>query len=313
MNIPGGSKFVRFVQVFGMTFGALMSFLFFLLVLVIVIAVFVPSEDLVGGNVAVVPIKGAITTGGDGDFLEDRGTDSETIVGWIKEADKDEATKAIILEIDSPGGSPVATDEIARAVKETNKTVVAVIRESGTSGAFWIATSADYVIANRMSLTGSIGVIGSHLEFAGLLEDYNVTYRRLVSGKYKDAGSRWKEMTPEEQELFQKLLDEVHWEFVKEIATSRNLPIEKISELAHGFVFTGAQAKELGLIDALGNKDDAVKYIEQKLDIKAELYEFEPSKTIFEEALGISSYHAGRGIGTTLLSTANTDSVEITT
>ncbi len=307
------NKFVRFMQAFGLTFGALMSFLFFIIVLVIVIALFVPSEDLSGGNVAVVPITGTITTGAEGDLLEDFGTDSATIVEWIKQASEDEGTKAIILEIDSPGGSPVATDEISRAVKEANKTVIAVIRESGTSGAFWIATSANYVFANRMSITGSIGVVGSHLEFSGLLEDYNITYRRLVSGKYKDAGSRWKEMTPEEQALFQKLLDEIHLEFIKEVADNRKLPIATVQELADGFVFTGARAKELGLIDALGSKDDAVKHIEKELGITAELYEFEPSKTLFEEALGISSYHAGRGIGETLFRTASTESVQITT
>jgi protease-4 len=309
----GVNRFVRFIQAFGMTFGALMSFLFFIIVLIIVIALFIPAEGLVGGNVAVVPIKGTITTGGDGDWLEERGTPSETIIGWITEADEDPGTRAILLEIDSPGGSPVATDEIARAVKEANKTVVAVIRESGTSGAFWVASAADYIFANRMSLTGSIGVVGSRLEFAGLLSDYNITYRRLVAGKYKDAGSRWKEMTLEEQELFQKMLNEVHVEFVEAVAANRKLSIEQVKELAHGFVFTGAEAKAHGLIDELGNKDDAVKHIEQQLNITAELYEFEPTKTFFEEIIGISSYHIGRGIGTALTTRAATDTVTITT
>ncbi len=308
-----GNWFVRFIQVFGMTFGALMSFLFFLLILIIVIALFIPAEQLVGGNVAVIPIKGAITTGDNRDFLEDHGPSSETIVDWIKEADKDQGTRAILLEIDSPGGSPVATDEVAQAVKEAKKTVVAVIRERGASGAFWIATAADHVIANRMSLTGSIGVVGSRLEFAGLLKDYNITYRRLVAGQYKDAGSRWKEMTPEEQELFQKLLDQVHAEFIQGVAANRDLPVERVQELANGFVLTGAEAKELGLIDALGNKDDAVKYIEQKLNMTVDLYEFKPTKTFFEEIIGVSSYQIGRGIGTALTTQAATDTVQITT
>lgn len=305
-----GNRFVRFMDALRLTFGALTSFLFFLLVLVIVTAFFVPSEELVGGNVAVVPIKGTISTGDDGDFLEKGGTPSQVIVDWIKDADEDPGTKAILLEIDSQGGSPVATDEIGRAVKEANKTVVAVIREQGTSGAYWIASAADHVIANRMSLTGSIGVVGSRLEFARLLEDYNVTYRRLVAGKYKDAGSRWKEMTPEEQELFQKLLDQVYKEFVEEVAENRKLPIEKVKELAHGFPMTGEEALSHGLIDALGNKDDAVKYIEQTLNITAELYEFEPTKTFFEKIVGLSSYHIGRGIGATL--TAQVESPALT-
>ena len=307
------SGFVRFMQGLGATFGALISFLFFIIIAIFVIALLVPSQELTTGNVAVIPIKGSISTETKGDLLESRGTDSAKIVDWIKDAEKDARTKAILLEIDSPGGSPVATDEIVRAVREANKPVIALIRESGNSGAFWIATAADYIVADPMSLTGSIGVVGSRLEFAGLLKDYNVTYRRLVAGQYKDAGSRWKTMTPEEEALFQKMLDEVHARFIAEVAANRKLPVEKVQELANGFVYTGVQAKEYGLIDALGNKDDAVKYIEQQLNITAELYEFKPSRTVLEEIVGLSSYNIGRGIGTSLTTQAATDSVKITT
>lgn len=308
-------RFMRVIQAFGMTFGALMSFLFFLVALLLVIAVLVPSHELTSGNVAVVPITGEISTDGKGDLLERGGTDSATVVGWLKEAAKDSKTKAILLEIDSPGGSPVATDEIARAVKDAakNKTVVAVIRESGASGAYWVATAADYIVANPMSMTGSIGVIGSHLEFAGLLQDYNVTYRRLVAGKYKDAGSRWKEMTPEEQALFQNVLDEVRDDFIAAVATNRHLPEDKVRELATGFVLTGAKAKDAGLIDALGTKDDAVRYIEQKLNITASLYEFKSEKNILRELIGVSSTNVGKGIGTVLLSQAASEEVKIST
>ncbi|MEM4239868.1 MAG: signal peptide peptidase SppA, partial [Candidatus Woesearchaeota archaeon] len=218
-----------------------------------------------------------------------------------------------LLEIDSPGGSPVATEEIARAVKDANKTVVAVIRETGASGAYWVASAADYIFASKMSLTGSIGVAGSRLEFAGLLKDYNVTYRRLVSGQYKDAGTRWKEMTPEEEALFQKMLDEVYNEFINSVAENRNMPVEKVKELANGFVLTGAQAKNAGLVDAIGNKDDAIKYIEQKLNITAKTYEFKKKKPLFEEIIGISSYNIGRGIGAELTQASVSESVKITT
>jgi protease-4 len=307
----GGNVFVRFIQVIGTIFGALVSLSFLLFILLFIASAFMPERGLTG-NVAVVPIKGVISTDGNSDIWES-GTPSADIVEWIEDADKDSATKAILLEIDSPGGSPVATDEIARAVKEAGKPVIAVIRERGASGAFWIASAADYVFANRMSLTGSIGVTSSRLEFAGLLKDYNVTYRQLSAGRYKDAGSRWKEMTPEEEQLFQRMLNEVHATFVEEIATNRKLPIETVRDFAHGFVFTGAQAQENGLIDALGTKDDAVAYIEQTLNITADLYEFKPRKAFVQELFGISSYHAGRGIGTALLDRAATGETRITT
>ncbi len=309
----GDGWFVRLFRVIGAVFGALVSIIFFLIILFFVITLFLPGDHVLLGNVAVVPIKGVIATGENQDFLESAGTDSSKVIDWIKEADKSTKIKAILLEIDSPGGSPVATEEIARAVKESNKTVVAVIREAGASGAYWVASAADHIFASKMSMTGSIGVTGSRLEFAGLLKDYNVTYRRLVSGQYKDAGSMWKEMAPEEQALFQKMLDEVHAEFINAVAQNRNLPVEKVKELANGFVFTGAQAKENGLVDEIGSKDDAVKYIEQKLNITAELYEYKPKKTFFEEIAGISSQNIGYGIGTALTKASVSEAVKITT
>jgi protease-4 len=309
----GESGFVTVFKVIGAVFGALVSLIFFAIVIFFVITLFFPSQNILGGNIAVVPIKGVISTGEGSDMFGGKGTPSEDIVDWIKSADKDEKTKAILLEIDSPGGSPVASEEIATAVKNANKTVVAVIRETGASGAFWVASAADYVFASRMSLTGSIGVTGSRLEFAGLLKDYNVTYRQLSSGKYKDAGSPWKEMNPEEQTLFQKMLDDIYADFINAVAENRNLPVDRVKELATGFVLTGAQAKELGLVDAIGNKEDATKYIEQKLNITAELYEFKESKSVFEEILGMSSYNIGRGIGTELTDASVESSLKITT
>jgi len=310
----GDSWSVRFFRVVSAAFGALVSIIFFFIVVSFAIAVFFPSGRIISGNIAVVPIKGVITTAENAKyFLENGGTPSEKIVEWIKEADKDTQTRAILLEIDSPGGSPVATEEIARAVKDANKTVIAVIRETGASGAYWVASAADRIFASKMSLTGSIGVSSSRLEFAGLLKDYNVTYRRLVAGQYKDAGSRWKEMTPEEEALFQKMLDEIHAEFVSAVAENRNLPPEKVREISDGFVLTGMQAKELGLIDEIGGKDDAIKFIEKMLNITAKTYEFKPAKSFFEEFLGLSSYNIGRGIGASLTQASVPHTIKITT
>ncbi len=306
-------RLAKLFRAIGAVFGALVSVIFFIFIVFFIISIFLPSGGVVLGNVAVVPIKGVLTTGENRDFLEDTGTDSAKIIDWIKEADKNSKIKAILLEIDSPGGSPVATEEIATAVKNANKTVVAVIRETGASGAYWIASTADYVFASKMSMTGSIGVTGSRLEFAGLLKDYNVTYRRLVAGQYKDAGTRWKEMTLEEEALFQKMLDEVHEEFINAVAENRKLPVEKVKELAHGFVFTGKQAKENGLVDAIGSKDDAVKYIEQQLNITAQLHEYKPKKTFFQELAGISSQNIGYGIGKALIQASVSEAVKVTT
>jgi protease-4 len=195
-------------------------FIFFAMIFLSLFSSFIPTE-LAEGNVAVIPIEGIIQTDDSSTFMP--GVKSATIVELIEEAQEADDIKAILLEINSPGGTPVATDEIATAVKEANKTTVAVIRENGASGAYWIATASDRIFANRMSVTGSIGVQASRLEFTGLIADYNVTYRQLTAGRLKDAGSRFRDMTTEEQKLFQGLLDKLHNEFIKSVAENRHL------------------------------------------------------------------------------------------
>ena len=262
-----------------------------------IIGAFIPPT-LEKGNVAVIPITGLISTGEGTTFTP--GTDSADIIDLIEEADKNKEIKAILLEIDSPGGTPVATDEISNAVKNVNKTTVAVIRESGASGAFWIATSANRVFANRMSITGSIGVQASRLEFGGLLTDYNVTYRKLTAGRLKDAGSQFRAMTPEEQQLFQIMLDKLHTEFIRTVAQNRNMPEDYVRTLATGFVYLGSEAKDLGLIDELGGKKEALSYIEKTLNITAEPIEYKKPSGILSKLSGVTAenfYQIGRGIG----------------
>ena len=220
------------------------------------------------------------------------------------------------MEINSPGGSAVASEEIANAVKKTNKTTVAWIREAGASGAYWVASSADHIVANRVSITGSIGVIASYLEFPGLLESYNVTYRRLVSGKYKDIGSPYREMTPEETAIFQQSLDEIRDYFVSEVAKNRKMSKKDVDKIANGLFYLGAQAKELGLVDELGSKDEVVSYIEQKEDIKADIVEYKKEKTLLDilsDVMSKQSFFAGKGIGSALFDKKAVSTLSITT
>ena len=108
------------------------------------------------------------------------------------------------MEINSPGGSAVASDEIATAVKNAKKPVISLIREVGASGGYWVASASDYIIANRMSITGSIGVISSYLEFSGLMEKYGVGYERLVAGENKDLLTPYKKLEADQKALVQK-------------------------------------------------------------------------------------------------------------
>ena len=291
----------------------LLSILGFISVGILSLFVGIDVESL-SGNVALIPIEGVIA-GTENDFLFESAAVSKDIIELVEKADENANIKAIILEINSPGGSAVASEEIANAVKKTNKTTVALIREVGASGAYWIASSSDYVIANRVSITGSIGVIASYLEFPGFLEKYNVTYRRLVSGKYKDIGSPLKEMTEEEQEIFQKNLDLIRDYFVSEVAKNRNMGKKDVDKIANGLFYLGVQAKELGLVDELGGKDEAIAYIEKREGIKAEIVEYEKEKGLLEILAGVlsrQSFFVGKGIGSSLLDN-RASAVSITT
>lgn len=237
------------------------------------------------GNVALIPIKGVIVADEETPFLGTSGTASSTkIIKQLEEAAADEEIKAIILEINSPGGSPVAADEVTQAIKEIkiNKTVVAWIREMGASAAYFIASGTNYTVAGRMSLTGSIGVMGSYLEYADLLTRFNVTYRRLVSGKYKDAGTPYRRLTAEEESLIQERIDAMHSIFIEEVAENRHLNAKDVRKIATGMVYLGAEAKELGLIDVVGGKKEAVEYLEKALNTTIQVKEYKEKKNILE-------------------------------
>ncbi len=273
------------------------------------------EEPVLSGNVAVIDVQGVITTAKDGIFASSAASSTD-IVKLIEKAAKDKGIKAMVFMINSPGGSAVASDEIATAIKAANKTTVAVIRDMGTSGAYWVASSTDYIIANKASFTGSIGVIASYLEFPNLLQEYNVNYRRLVAGKYKDMGSPFKEMTLEEQKLFQQSLDELHDVFIEEVAQNRDMSYAEVKALATGAFYTGMQAKKLGLVDELGGRKEAVAYLQKRLNMTVELKPYRKPRTFFETLSGGVSeqaYAVGRGMGDALLHSSAEERLAIRT
>ncbi len=288
-------------------------FLFFFIVLPIglffLIASFTsPSiKDYQTGNVALIPIEGVITTDGTQYFGQPTAS-SKTIIEFIEEASKDAQIEAIVLEINSPGGSAVASDEIATAVKSVSKPVVAYIREVGASGGYWVASSTDYIVAQRMSITGSIGVISSYLEFSGLMDEYGVGYEKLIAGKYKDIGTPFRKLQNDERTILQGKLNLIHDFFIEEVAQNRKLPLAKVQESATGEFFLGVEAKKLGLVDVLGNKDTVKSYLEQQgiKEPSFTVYEKEPG--FFEFLTGVTntfSFQMGRGIGSMFIQDFN--------
>ncbi len=245
-------------------------------------AVFINDTQL--GTIAVIPIHGAIYSVGSG---TQGTTTADTIIPLLEKAQNNPLIKGVILDINSPGGSPVGSDEIGQAVKSLDKPVVAVIREAGASGAYWIASASDHVIANKMSVTGSIGVIGSYFGFEEFLDEYNVSYKRFVSGEKKDIGNPFREMSFSEQQFLQEKMDSIHEIFIQEVAENRNMSVEEVRELATGEFYLGFEAETKGLIDELGGYTQAEQYFIQQ-DIEVELVKMNPPRNFLSEILSIS-------------------------
>lgn len=287
-----GSVLKVILTIIGIISG-LLSLAFFAFLFFIVVSAVSEPTAFAEGNIAVIPIEGVIATDGSEVVSSD-------VVEWIREAEEDDSIKAVMFRVNSPGGSPVATEEIARAIREMQKPNAAVIREIGASGAYWVSSATDRIYASRMSLVGSIGVLASYIEVAGTLQRYNATYRSLTAGEFKDTGSPFKELTPSEEAMFRNQLDALHDIFIQAVAENRGLPEDKVRKIANGWVYTGDESLANGLIDEIGNEDDAIADFEHDLNISAELVEFSRPPTLFGSVFGVvkdSSYYVGRGIG----------------
>jgi protease IV len=258
----------------------------------VVALMFGTDSGVSGANTAIIRIEGPIAGESAGGLFAESGTSSADAVMQLERARDDDRITSVILEINSPGGSAVASDEIAQAVKGVRaegKPVVAWIRESGASGAYWIASGADHVVANRMSITGSIGVISSYLEFSGFIDDWNVTHNRLVSGEMKDVGDPFERLTPQRRDFLQGKLDRVHGFFVEEVARNRNLSIAQVEGIADGSFYLGVEAEELGLVDELGGKEEALAWLERETGEEPVTEVFEEDDSFVDALLGTLS------------------------
>ncbi|MEM3126513.1 MAG: signal peptide peptidase SppA [Candidatus Woesearchaeota archaeon] len=252
------------------------------------------------GNVALIPITGEISTDGSESSWGEITTSSTDVMSFIEEAEKNNEIKAILFEIDSPGGSAVASKEIVDAIKQAKKPKVAVIRELGASGAYWAASATDHIIADELSVTGSIGVLSSYLEFSGLMEKYGVKYHELTGGRYKDAGSPFKSLEPDEELLLKQKINRIHSIFIDSVAQNRNLSREKVEEVADGMFLLGIEAKEAGLVDEIGNRKTAEIWIKQRTNLTEVTYaEYVHEPTLLETLSKLknqNSFWTGRGI-----------------
>lgn len=220
-----------------------------------------------GHGVGVVEIKGIIT-------------DSEEAVASLKSYVKSDKVAAIIIRIDSPGGGVAATQEIYREILKAKKEkpVIASLGGMAASGGLYVAAATDKIMANPASVTGSIGVIMQLVNYEELLD--KVGFRPVVikSVKYKDIGSPARAMTDEERALLQRVVDQLHQQFIRDLARGRSLEESKVTEFADGRLITGEEALKLGLVDKLGNFEDAVKLAKEITGASEDLKVFYPQE-----------------------------------
>ncbi len=266
----------------------------FIIIIVVVLAYGISNTEkkAKSKNVAVIPIEGPIMNNKQLGLLTSKVASSDEIVKLINDAKKDKTIRGIVFKINSPGGTVVGSKEIGEAIKKLGKPSVSVIREVGASGGYWIASTTDYIIADEMSITGSIGVVGAGLEFSGLMEKYGVAYNRLIAGEFKDTGTPYREMTDEEEKMMLGKLALIHDAFIREVSTNRNMTYDSVKKIANGEFYLGVQAKELGLIDSYGGIEDARNYMKVKLNVSDVRLLEKKSKTGLLDAL-ISAFFEG--------------------
>ncbi|MBE9529030.1 MAG: signal peptide peptidase SppA [Proteobacteria bacterium] len=201
-----------------------------------------------GDKVAVVKLQGVIL-------------DSSEIVENLDKYAKRKDVKAVVLRVDSPGGAVGPSQEIYSAVQRLrkSKTVVASLGSVAASGGYYAAAATEQIVANPGTITGSIGVIIEFINASELLDKVGIKGRVIKSGKFKDTGSPLRDLDAEETALIQSVVDDVNSQFINAVAVGRNKPVEEITAIADGRIMTGSKALSIGLIDKLGDLNDAIE------------------------------------------------------
>lgn len=215
---------------------------------------------IAGRVIGKIRISGQIVSGG-GPSSQIRGANSDRIIQKIKWA-QDHGVRALIFEINSPGGSVLPSKEVADCIKSLRTPTVAWVRDLAASGGYWIASACNRIVADSASGVGSIGVISIHLEFSELMKKYGVGYEGFKTGEFKDMGVPFRKSTQKERQSIQDHIGQIHKMFVESVAENRGLDPKKVAAIADGRLFLGDEGKKLGLVDKLGGRAEAVRQCE---------------------------------------------------
>ncbi|MFP4039714.1 MAG: signal peptide peptidase SppA [Desulfosudaceae bacterium] len=235
-----------------------------------------------GEKVGVVEINGVII-------------EARQILKQLKTFRESAGIKAVVLRINSPGGAVGPSQEIYREIAKTieEKKVVASLATVAASGGYYIASATNDIVASPGTITGSIGVVMSYTNLEELFEKLGLSPVVVKSGQYKDIASPMRTMKPDEKEILQAFAEDIHRQFVEDVAAGRDISVEEVSRLADGRIYTGSRAKELGLIDRFGNLEDAIDLAGQLGGIEGKVTAVYPPKkdkfSLLELLLGSSA------------------------
>ena len=227
------------------------------------------------GYVAVIRIDGPIYGGPDTEALFSNGGNvtSEQLMKEFKMARQDPQAKAILVRINSPGGSTGATQEISEEmdkIRSSGKPIVISMGDMCASAGYWLASKGNYIFATPATITGSIGVYMDYSNIEGLMDKLGVKNEKIKSGAHKDILSMYRPMTEEERSMVQSMVDDIYNQFVQTVADGRKMDEAKVRTIADGRIMTGKQAQDLGLVDAMGNYYDALSYAASSGGIEGE-------------------------------------------
>ncbi|MGM8213168.1 signal peptide peptidase SppA [Virgibacillus sp. W0430] len=262
---------------------------------------FAPQESLftenvlvegMGDKVVVLNVNGVIQDLGENPFMSTLTYNHKQFLQMIEAAGADPSIDGIILQVNSPGGGVVESAEIYEKIVEIQteheKPIYVSMGNTAASGGYYIAAPADKIVAHPATITGSIGVIMESINFADLAEKYGVDFNTIKSGEFKDIMSASREMTDEERQILQTMIDEIYNDFVDVIVDGRGMTEAKVRELGDGRIYTGKQAVNNGLVDDLGTLDDTINMMIEDYDLSgAQVVEYD-SELGFWGMLGIS-------------------------
>ncbi len=227
---------------------------------------------------AVVPVRGAIAPGS-----------VEASPGNVREQvqkAREEGAQAFIFEINSPGGTVVASRQIERIISDVDELTVCQFKDYATSGAYWAASACDEIVTDPLTITGGLGVTASYLEFSELMDEYGIEHVELKEGELKEMGSPYRNITDEEEDIFKDILNQTQTDFITTVSENRELTDEELEEVATGRIFTGKDGKEVGLIDELGARGKAEQIVEDHLNETVNFKEYRREPGILQLLLG---------------------------